>query len=223
MFLKKDVHLGFAAEQELRQPRLMDSVALESNNKFRKEALKFVLMLLEKFFGRNPVKSAIARNVSVFKPKQMVFEKPDQLKEKLKKLLHHLIYLNQVTTSLAENGLSQYMSFLQNDVKLKAEMFKQYSPTVSRLDNFLFNNMEMQLPKELASVLKIALTLSHWQASVKRSFIVNNIILKDNTKCESINARKTIIDHMKSKGLKAHTVPVTKDLLHLVKLSRSRY
>ena len=63
MFLKKDVHLGFAAEQELRQPRLMDSVALESNNKFRKEALKFVLMLLEKFFGRNPVKSAIARNV----------------------------------------------------------------------------------------------------------------------------------------------------------------
>ena len=28
---------------------------------------------------------------------------------------------------------------------------------------------------------------------------------------------------MKSKGLKGHTVPVTKDLLNSVKLSRSRY
>ena len=38
-----------------------------------------------------------------------------------------------------------------------------------------------------------------------------------------MTARKTIIDHMKSKGLKGHTVPVTKDLLHSVKMSISRY
>ena len=42
------------------------------------------------------MKSAVFRNVSVFHPKQMVSEKPDQLKEKMKKLLHHLTYLNQV-------------------------------------------------------------------------------------------------------------------------------
>lgn len=148
--------------------------------------------------------------MSVFNPKQMVSERPDELKEKLKKLLHHLIYLNQVKTSLTENDLSQYMSFLQNEMKLKAEMFKQFSPTVYRLDNFLFNNVEMQLPNELASILKIVLIFSHWQASIERSFSVSSIILKDNMKCESINARKTIINHMKSKRLKALTIPVTK-------------
>lgn len=64
MFLKKkDVHLGFAAEQELRQLRYMDSVALESSIRFRKVAMQFVLNLLEEFFGRNPMKSAIVRNV----------------------------------------------------------------------------------------------------------------------------------------------------------------
>ena len=118
MFLKKkNVHLGFAAEQELRQLRLKDSVALDNINKCRKETMQFDLTVLEKFFARSPMKSAIVRNVSLFNPKQMVSEKPDQLKEKLKKLLHHLIYLNQVTTTLAENSLSQYMSFLQSDVK----------------------------------------------------------------------------------------------------------
>ena len=106
---------------------------------------------------------------------------------------------------------------------LKSEMFKQFSPTVNRLDDFFLNNMEMQLPNELASILKILMIVSHRQASVERSFNVNNTILKDNMKCKSITARKTIINHMKSKGLKAHTVPVTKDVLHSVKLSRSRY
>ena len=99
-------------------------------------------------------------------------------------------------------------------------MFKQFSPTVNRLDNFFFSNVEMQLPNELASILKIVLSLSHGQASVGRSCSVNNTILKDKMKCESIIARKTIIDHMK--GLKAHTVSLTKDLLRSEKLSRSR-
>ena len=44
--------------------------------------------------------SAIVRNVCL-NSKQMVSEKPDQLKEKLKKLFHHLIYSNEVTTTLA--------------------------------------------------------------------------------------------------------------------------
>ena len=119
MFLKKkDVYIGFAAEQELRQLRLSGSVTLESSNKFRKEATQFLLILLEKFFTRSPMKFTVVRNVSVFNPKQMVSEKPDQLREELKKLFHHLIYLNQVTTSLSENSLSQYKSFLQNNVKI---------------------------------------------------------------------------------------------------------
>ena len=158
------------------------------------------------------MKFTIVRNVCL-RPKQIVSEKPDQLKEKLKKPPHHSIYLNQVTTSLAENSLSQYMSFLQNDVKLNADMFKQFSPTVNHLDDFFFNNVEVQLPNEFVSIFKIVMIPSHRQLSV---------ILKDNMKCESVNARKTIIDQMKSKGL-AHTVPVTKDLLHSVKLSISRY
>ena len=96
------------------------------------------------------------------------------------------------------------MRFLQNDSKSKVEIFKQFNPTVNRLDDFFFNNVERQLPNELASK-KILLILSHRQASVKRSFSVNTI-LKENMKCNSITARKTIINHLKSKGLKAYTV-----------------
>ena len=52
------------------------------------------------------MKPAVPSSVC-FQCKQMVSEQPDQLKEKLKKLIHDLIYLNQVTTTLAENSLSQ--------------------------------------------------------------------------------------------------------------------
>ena len=51
-------------------------------------------------------KKSIVTNVSVFNPKQVVSEKPDELKEKLRKLLHHLICLNQVTAILSENSWS---------------------------------------------------------------------------------------------------------------------
>ena len=162
MFLKKkDVHLGLKTKKKLRQLRLRDSVTLDSINKFRKEAQQFVLTLLDNFFARDQMKSAVFRNVSVFNPKQMVSKIPDQLKKKLKKLLHDLICLNKVTNTLAENSLSQYISFLQNDVKLKVQMFKQFSPTVNRLDDFFSSNVETHLPNEFASILKILLTLSH--------------------------------------------------------------
>ena len=88
---------------------------------------------------------------------------------------------------------------------------------------FFFNNVEIKLPKELASSLKIVLVLSHGQASVERIFSVNNTIMKDNLKSESVTARKVIIDHMRSKELKAHSLPITKNLVHSVKQSRRRY
>ena len=80
-----------------------------------------------------------------------------------------------------------------------------------------FNNVEAQLPNELVSIFKIILILSHGRASIEK-ICVNNTILKDNTKYKYITARKTIIDHMKTNGLKAHI-----ELLYLVKLSTCRY
>ena len=97
-----------------------------------------------------------------------------------------------------------------NPKQLVSEKPDQFSPTVNCCDDLFFNNLEMQLSNELASILKIVLILSHGQISVKRNFSVNKTILKNN-KCN-----KTIIDHMKSKGF-------TKDLLHSVNVSRSRY
>ena len=37
-----------------------------------------------------------------------------------------------------------------NDVKLKVEVFKQFSANVNCLDDFFSNNVEIQLPNELA-------------------------------------------------------------------------
>ena len=105
-------------------------------------------------------------------------------------------------------------------------MFKQFNPTFKSSESFewlLFQQRGNAASKWVGINLKNVLILSHGQASDESSFCVSNTIFKDNLKCKSITARKTIIDHMKSKWLKTHTVPGTKDLLHSVKPYRSRY
>ena len=88
---------------------------------------------------------------------------------------------------------------------------------------FFFHDLSIIIPSELSSVLKFVFTLSHGQASVERGFSFNNVVLKTNMKPESITARKIIIDHMRSKELKPHTLPIDRKLLRSVKLSRQRY
>ena len=77
--------------------------------------------------------------------------------------------------------------------------------------------------KNLFSILKLVLVLSHGQANVERCFSVNNNVLKFNMSENSIVSRKLIIDHMKCHNLSPQSFSITNDLLKSVCSSQQCY
>ena len=67
------------------------------------------------------------------------------------------------------------------------------------------------------------LTLSHGQASVERSFSVNENLMVENLKVSSLIAQRIIYDHMKSEELNPETTDITKHLVVGVMSAKRKY
>ena len=77
--------------------------------------------------------------------------------------------------------------------------------------------------KELSSLVKIILTLSHGQAAVERGFSIKNSLSKVNISEQFLVCKKIVRDHLISNQLKPHTVPITNQLMRSVALAREKY
>ena len=62
-----------------------------------------------------------------------------------------------------------------------------------------FQNLNLSLPTEIQSVIKLILVLRHYQESVERGFNITKSVNKVNIGQESVIARKLIIDHIQKK------------------------
>ena len=71
--------------------------------------------------------------------------------------------------------------------------------------------------------MKIALTLSHGQASVERSFSLNKSVLNHNISEDSIVAKKAIRDHMLSNGLEPQSILISNKLIRCASGARQKY
>ena len=66
-----------------------------------------------------------------------------------------------------------------------------------RLDTFYWSHIEnMKSTQKVAKVLKIALTLSHRQASVERDFSVEKSLLVEKLSAKSLISQRIVYDHM---------------------------
>ena len=202
-FLKgKDIHIGFAAECEIKDLLKKDLVSINDVKEIKNDAAQFIIALMKKIFGRCPLGSVVIRNADVFDRNYMLNKSSATLKTKLQKLLHHLISLKIISTTTAQETLKKYMDILRNE----EEKFLSFKAS-QRLDEFFFSIVSLEsVSKELASALKLILTLSHGQACVERGFSINNTVLLTNMKPNPVIARKTIMDHMQKNDLKPHNL-----------------
>ena len=69
-------------------------------------------------------------------------------------------------------------TFTDSQLKLYAEKFRCFDSSTKYLNEFYFNDTDLQSFKELSFLVKIILTLSYGQASVARSFSVDNTVIK---------------------------------------------
>ena len=94
---------------------------------------------------------------------------------------------------------------------------------LSRLDDFYFKTVGIGKYQELSFVLKLLLTISHGQASVKHGFSHNNVVLKTKMSPETVIAKRMIKDHMLSHDLKPYTIKISKPLVLAFKSARQKY
>ena len=109
----------------------------------------------------------------------------DTLSGNMRILLRHLVSVKLLSPKVSDKALTQYIVLLTTKLLNDAEKFKSFDCEKDRLDEFFFP-VSFSIPEELKSVLILILVLSHGQASVERSFSVNNTILKVNMEKTSI-------------------------------------
>ena len=116
-------------------------------------------------------------------------------------LFIHLEKQKILSTAQCNKMTEQFLEFIDFDLKLNILKFENFSANHTNLDDIYFRFIGIEIYKELLFLLKIVLTLSHGQASVECSFILNKSVLNHNISEDSIFAKKAIRDHMLSTGL----------------------
>ena len=167
--------------------------------------------MIKKLFEKSPYEYNV-----MFDPQVLFNENASVLQNKLKRLLTHLMKLKILTTVQCDKITEQFINFNDSELKLYAQKFRYFKD----LDEFYFNDIDLQSFKELSFFLKIILTLSHDQASAERSFNVNNTVINLNMSEDSIVAKKIAKDHTISNEVTPLSVQITNKLLRSVSTAR---
>ena len=141
----------------------------------------------------------------------------------LDKMLEILLGLKKPTSATAIEVKNVYSKFLSGVVKTSKEAFLEYYETKDRLDSFLFKLIRSDPRfRSLWTVTQMMLVLSHGQATVKRGFSKNKMLLVENLNMESLIVQQSICVFMKQKCTNL-SFPVSKSLTDQVKESCQRY
>ena len=95
-------------------------------------------------------------------------------------LFIHLEKQKILSTAQCNKMTEQFLEFIDFDLKLNILKFENFSANHTNLDDIYFRFIGIEIYKELLFLLKIVLTLSHGQASVECSFILNKSVLNHN-------------------------------------------
>ena len=139
------------------------------------------------------------------------------------RLLYNLVHLKIICSSQADQALSEFSSFYHTSLRERKTSFESFQKERDRLNDFYVKETDISNYKNLSSVFKLVLVLSHGQAAVEWGFSVYNKALNFNMGEISIISRKLIIDQMNSHSLLPQSFPITKNLLKSVRCSRQRY
>ena len=216
--------LGFSTEQILKNlvtgKKLSDRQAME----FRMEAKSFLVVVVKKILEKSPLSFTLSRNMVLLDPRNMIPDKLEENKPKLKVLLRVLIEAKRLTNDDADVVLRQYEQFVLDIVSQSAGEFKNFDPVTSRCDTLFYNSMNTSATYDkLWSCVKMLLLMSHGQATIERGFSINKEVEEYNMKEETFASIRIICDHVNFVG-GIHNIDVSnKQLLISCSSARSKY
>ena len=136
----------------------------------------------------------------------------------MKRFLSTCVEANLVPETDCDVIMQQFADFIHTAAKSELENF---SVENDRLDTFFQNRMAIHYPT-VWLVVKMALLLSHGQATVERRFSVNKELVVENQQEQSLVARRVIKDHiLHVKGVT--DINITRAVVLAARSARSKY
>ena len=211
----KQINIGNGARLALQQSGASEIQKLD----FLNSCLKFLVAIVTKLQERCPLKYSFLRSFRALNPSEMV-QNPSSSCTALQTITSKLVTSKQKTPDECDAAELQYKRLLR-DEKNKLETF---DPNKQRLDEFFYDLLSgKQEYQALWKVVQFVLVLSQGQASVERSFSVNDDILLPNMKADTLCAIKTAYDAIKTLGIEVHKYKVPDDLVKYCSQARAKY
>ena len=226
----KKVEIGLATQQEnnklLQLKSKNQKVTEKEVLKFRQQCLDFIRGMILKIAERSPLKFPVVKAISCLDP--VIISHREQIANtRMSKLLGILLEDRWIDEYTAERCQKQFKEVIALSKTSLKDAFSIWDERNDSLDNFYSSIL---IPKhfptrgtdDLAVLISKVLTLSHGNADVESGFSVNESLMVENLKEESlINLR--IVDVSIAYHGKVKNVPVSKKMLQDCRLARSRY
>ena len=207
-----------AAKRAIALSKMSDKEVLE----FRMQCIDFLAAMAMKLIEKSPLKYSLTRAVSCLVPQTLQICRRVS-EDRMQKLVEILYESQNVTATVADKVKNQFHALCDKAASHQAAYFSAFSRKEKRLDHFYFGLVGKDPGVvELWSVIKIVLTLSHGNASVKSGFSINGSILVENMHEESVVAQRVVYDGIQSVG-GIMNINIDKKLLQYVRGSRARY
>ena len=105
---RKDIHLGFETAQVLQGLVVKSDITVSSARIFRQECRQMIIDLLKRLLQKSPLASLVVTKSTAINPSSIFVEQNDLLTSKMKTILHHLLSLKIIPSTVSEKALIQY-------------------------------------------------------------------------------------------------------------------
>lgn len=210
-----DVDIGFGAKREISK-----SAHPGQKLEFYRSCKEFLIAVTKKLMERSPLNHDIIRGLSALSPINIMNQSTAKCEKRFSTVLDKLLDSKQLTVTEADKAKQEYSAFISSgSIQRQMRGFDVYK---DRLDS-LYVKLIRDDPdfSNLWIVCRKVFVLFHGQAAVERGFSVNNDILVENLREDSIIAQRQIYNAIQFYGgvLK---VPLTEKLFLSVRGASAR-
>ena len=169
----KKINIGMIANEDVTKLVNGDDISKIDSNKFRGQCKDTLQELVKKVSAKSPMNYQLAKHMVCLKPLFMIQHATDR---KALRYFHEILLNFKDANLLKEFELDvisdQFKAFLSSCGNIPS--FRDFDVKLHRLDVVFFEHLnDKEEYKELWSVIRRLLTLSHGQAVVERGFSIN--------------------------------------------------
>ena len=215
-----EIEFPYCVKDSIRSAKKDGKLTEKAILDFRGDIRKIYVFFCKKFMDKSPLKFKLTKRISCFNPKIMITK--DTRLERFRNLVDYCVDRKIVSARDADDVVDQFTEIIEKDsfpISLENFSFKNKD----RLDDFWTKHFKpADNYRQLFSLTRKVLILSHRNAASERGFSINKEMLVPNLAEQSLVAQRIVYDEVFDQG-GVINVEIPKALILSVRNSRQRY